>query len=88
MVQLVTSKDRQPIQHPITTSMPTTIQVATSLLTYVPRLFDHQPLDGGQPKDSPKRSSFGGNLPRGPPFNRLVASFGWPALDLHLFIPP
>jgi len=28
------------------------------------------------------------NLPRGPPFNLAIGSFGCPTLDLRMFIPP
>jgi hypothetical protein len=58
------------------------------LPTYVPRGFAHQPLDGRQPKDSPRRSSFGGYLLGGPSFNPLVGSYGWLTLDMCMFIPP
>jgi hypothetical protein len=56
MVQLVTNKDKQPIQQPVIALILTIIQVTTNLPTYVPKGFTHQPLDGGQPRDSPKRS--------------------------------
>jgi hypothetical protein len=44
--------------------------------------------NGRQPRDS-----LGGNSPKGdplgdPPFNPLVKSFGWPAPNPHMFIPP
>jgi hypothetical protein len=48
----------------------------------------HQPLDGGQPKDSFGGSSLGGNLSREPPFNPLIGSYGWLTLDPCMFIPP
>jgi len=83
MIQLVTNKDRQPIQQLIIALVPTTIQVTTNLPTYVPKGFTHQPLDGGQPGDSPRR-----NPPKGPPFNPHVRSYGWPTPNLHMFIPP
>jgi hypothetical protein len=84
----MTSKDRQPIQQLVITLMPTTIQVTTNLPTYVPRHSDHQPPNGGQPKNW-----FGGSSPEGNPlgerpFNPLVASFKWLALNLCMFIPP
>jgi hypothetical protein len=66
----------------------TTILVITILLTHIPKGFDHQPLNGGQPKDSPKGSSPRGDPLGEPPFNPLVGSFGWPTLDPHMFIPP
>jgi hypothetical protein len=49
VVQQVISKDIQPIQQLVTTSMPTIVHVTTSLPTYVPKHFDHQPPNGGQP---------------------------------------
>jgi hypothetical protein len=49
---------------------------------------NHQPPNGGQPRDSPGGSSFGGDLPRKPPFNPFVGSFGWPRPNLRMFIPP
>jgi hypothetical protein len=82
-VQPMTSKDRQLVQKPIIVLVPTTIQVTTSLPAYVPRGSAHQPLDGGQPKDSPR-----GDLPRERPFNRPIGSFGWQVLDSCMFIPP
>jgi hypothetical protein len=68
--------------------MPTTIQVFSILLTYVPRHSDHQPPNERQPKNSP-----GGSLPRGDPhgkptFNPPIGSFRWPAPDICMFIPP
>jgi hypothetical protein len=68
--------------------MPTTVQVIISSPTHVPKGSDHQPLDGGQPGNSPGRSSPGGYLLEEPPFDPPVGSFGWPALDPHTFIPP
>jgi hypothetical protein len=47
VVQPMTNKDKQPIQQPVITSMPTVIQVTANLPTYVPRYSDHQPLDEG-----------------------------------------
>ncbi len=88
MVQLVINKDKQPIQQHVPTLMPTTIQVTTSLLTYVPKHSDHQPSNGRQPRDSHGGSSLGGDPLRELPFNPPIASFGWPALDPHMFIPP
>jgi len=48
VVQLIASKDRQPIQQLVITLVPTIVQVTTSLPTYVPKGFVHQPLDEGQ----------------------------------------
>ncbi len=76
-IQLVTSKDRQLVQQLVTTSMPTTIQVTTSLPTYVPICSNHQPPYRKQFGDSLGRSSTEGDLLRKPPFNPIVASFGW-----------
>jgi hypothetical protein len=49
--------------------------------------YAHHPPYGGQPKDthgsSPRRNPFGR-----PTFNPHVGSFGWPALDPRMFIPP
>jgi hypothetical protein len=56
----VTNKDRQPLQQPIIASLPTTIKVTTNLLTHIPKGSNHQPLDGGQPIDSPRGSSLRG----------------------------
>ncbi len=47
MVQPMTSKDKQHVQQPVITLVPTTIHVITNLPTYVPRHFDHQPPNGG-----------------------------------------
>jgi hypothetical protein len=80
VIQPVTNRDKQLIQQLVTTLVPTTIQVNTSLLIYVPTSFAHRPLDGGQPRDSPGRNS-----PKGYP---LVGLFRWPTLDPHMFIPP
>jgi hypothetical protein len=88
VIQPLTNRDKQLIQQLVTTLVPTTIQVNTSLLIYVPTSFVHQPLDGGQPRDSPGRNSPKGYPPRGPPFNPLVGLFRWPTLDPHMFIPP
>jgi hypothetical protein len=71
--QLMTSKKKQHV----TALLPTIVQITTSLPTYVPKGFDHQPPDGKQLGDSPR-----GCLPRGdqlgkPPFNPPIASFGW-----------
>ncbi len=62
MVQLMTSKDKQPIQQLVNAPIPTTIQVITNLPTYVPRGSAHQPLDGRQLGDS-----LGRNLRKGYP---------------------
>jgi hypothetical protein len=61
--------------------MPTIVKVTTSLPTYVPKSSIHQPSNGGQPEDSPRRSWPEGDLPRKPPFNPLARPFGWPTLD-------
>jgi hypothetical protein len=50
--------------------------------------FDHQPLDGGQPRDSPKGSSPIGDPLREPPFNPPIESFGWPTPNPCMFIFP
>ncbi len=65
-----------------------TIQVTTSLPTHIPGDFDHQPSNGGQPKDSPGGSSPKRDSPKEPPFNPPIGPFGWPTFDLHMFIPP
>jgi hypothetical protein len=57
------------------------IQVITSLLTYVPRGYIHQPMDEGQPGNSHGGSSLEGDPPRGPPFNPPIVSFIWLTLD-------
>jgi hypothetical protein len=88
VVYLVTTKDIQPIQQPVTAPIPTTIQVTTNLPTYVPRGSTRQPLNGGQPGDSPRKSSPRGDLHGAPPFNPLVGSFGWPTPNSRMFIPP
>ncbi len=77
MVQPMTSKDKQLVQQPIIALVPTNVQVTTNLPIYVCRWFDHQPLHGGQPRDSPGRSSFRRDLLGELTFNPLVASFGW-----------
>jgi hypothetical protein len=41
MDQLLTNKDKQPIQQPITTSMPTNVHVTTSLPIHIPKGSDH-----------------------------------------------
>jgi hypothetical protein len=84
----VTIKDKQLIQQLVTTPMPTIVHVIANLSTYVPKHFDYQPLDGGQLGDSPGRSSPKGDLPKKPPFNPPIGSFGWPTPNLHMFIPP
>jgi hypothetical protein len=68
--------------------MPSTIHVTTSLPTYVPRRFDHQPPNERKPRYSHGGGSPKGNSPKEPPFDPHVGSFGWPTLDLHMFIPP
>ncbi len=88
MVQLVANRDRPHVHQPNTTLVPTTIHVNTSLPTYVPRGFVHQPLNGRQVGDSLGGSSLKGDPPRGPPFNPPVRSYGWPALESCMFIPP
>jgi hypothetical protein len=80
----MTNRDKQLV----TTSLPTIIQVITNLLTHIPRGSNHQPLDGRQLRDSPGGSSPRGDLPGEPPFNPHVGPFGWPTLDLRMFIPP
>jgi hypothetical protein len=87
MVLLVTSKDRQHVQH-VTAPIPITIQGNTLLPTYVPKGSAHQPPDGGQPKDSPRESSPKGNPLGGPPFNPPIGSYRWPTPNPHMFIPP
>jgi hypothetical protein len=47
MVQPMINKDRQPVQQPIITSMLTIVHVTISLLTHIPKGYDHQPPDGG-----------------------------------------
>jgi hypothetical protein len=84
----MTSKDRQPIQQLVIASMPTTIQDTTSLPTYVPKHSNHQPLNGGQPRDLSGGSSPKGNPLKERPFNPLVASFKWLTPNLCMFIPP
>jgi hypothetical protein len=64
------------------------VQVTTSLPTYVPRGFVHQPSNGGQPGDSFKGSSSRINLPGEPPFNPHAGFYGWPAPYPRMFIPP
>jgi hypothetical protein len=68
--------------------MPIIVHVTTNLPTYVPKHFDHQPPNGGQPRDSPGSNSPKRNPPGKPPFNPHVASFGWPAPNPHMFRPP
>jgi hypothetical protein len=58
------------------------------MLYYVPKCFDQQPLDGGQLGYSRGRSSAKGDSPGKPPFNPPIGSFGWPAPNSHMFIPP
>jgi hypothetical protein len=64
--------DRQLVQQFVIASMLTTTHVNTNLPNYIPRGFDHQPPNGGQPRDS-----LGGSSPKGvrlgePPFNRML----------------
>jgi hypothetical protein len=51
-------------------------------------LSTHQPTNGRQLRDSPKGSSLKGDMPKKPPFNPHVGSFGWPTLNPHMFILP
>jgi len=74
----MTIKDKQSIQQLVTTPMPITIHVIANLSTYVPKHFDHQPLDGGELGDSLRRNSPKGDLPKKPPFNPPIGYFGWP----------
>jgi len=76
MVQLMISKDKQFVQQPIITSMPTTIHVTISLPTHIPKGSYHKPPDGRQPVNSPRGSSHGGDPLRKPPFNPPIGSFG------------
>jgi hypothetical protein len=69
------NKDKQPIQQLVIASMLTIVQVTTSLPTYVPKHFDHQPLNGRQPKDSPRGSSLRKDFPKEQTFNPHVGSF-------------
>jgi hypothetical protein len=72
----MTNKDKQLVQQPIIIPVPTTIHVTISLPTYIPKGSIHQPSDGREPRDSPGRSSHGGDLHGGPPFNPPIGSFG------------
>jgi hypothetical protein len=76
MVQPMTSKDRQSVQQPIITSMPTTIHVTTSLPTHIPKGSYHKPPNGRQLGDSPRGRSPGRDPLRKPPFNPPIGSFG------------
>jgi hypothetical protein len=87
MLQPLNCRDRQHVQHVIIL-VPTTIQVNTSLPTYISRGSTHQPLNGGQPRDSLRGSSPRGDPLGGSPFNLPIGSYGWLALDLRMFIPP
>ncbi len=64
----------------VTTTTPINIeihQIGDKLSTHVPRkIFVHHPLNGGQPRDSPKWSSPRGYPFGGPPFNPHVGSNG------------
>jgi hypothetical protein len=84
----MTRKDTQHVQQLVTTLVPTIVHVTTSLPTYTFRGRAHHPLDGGQPRDSHGGSSPRGDPFGGPPFNPLIGSFGWPALDPQMSIPP
>jgi hypothetical protein len=53
-----------------------------------PKVPLHQPPDGEQCGDSPRRSSPKGDPLGGPPFNPLVGSYVWPTFDPRMFIPP
>jgi len=79
----VTSNDKQLIQQLVITLVLTTIQITISLSIHIPKGFDHQSPNGGQPGNSPR-----GDLLGKPPFNPLVGPFGWPTPDPHMFIPP
>jgi len=72
----MTNRDKQLVQQPITILVPTTIHVITSLPTYIPKGSIHQPQDGKEARNSPRRSSHGGDLHGGPPFNPPIGSFG------------
>jgi hypothetical protein len=76
MVQPMTSKDIQSVQQLVITSMPTTIHVTTSLLTHIPKSFDHKPPNGRQPGNSPRGNSLGRDPLKKPPFNPPIGSFG------------
>jgi hypothetical protein len=54
-----------------------------NLPTHIPKGSNHQPPDGGRPRDS-----LGGDPLGEPPFNPLIGSFGWPTLDPRMLIPP
>ncbi len=82
------NKDTQIVQQPVITLVPTILQVSINLPTYVPIRFNHQPLDGRQPRDSSRRSSPKGNLPRQPLINPHVGYFGWPTPIPRMLIPP
>jgi hypothetical protein len=49
---------------------------------------NHQPSNGGQPRDSLGRSSPKGDSLKGPPINLPIGSFGWAILDPCTLIPP
>jgi hypothetical protein len=83
----MTRRGRQHDQQLVTTPVLTTVHVTISLPTYILRGFAHQPLDGGQPRDSHGGSSLGGDSFGRPSFNPLVGSFGWPTFDPQMFIP-
>ncbi len=87
MLQPLNCRDRQHVQHVIIL-VPTTIQVNTSLPTYISRGSTHQPLNGGQPRDSHGKKSFKGNSLKEPPFNPHVGSYGLPTPDSCMFVPP
>jgi hypothetical protein len=52
VVQLITSKERLHVQHLVIASIPTIVQINISLPIHVPKIFVHQPSDGGQLGDS------------------------------------
>jgi hypothetical protein len=58
----MTNKDKRLVQQLITTLMPIIIQITTNLPTHTPKGSYHQPLDGGQPKNS-----LGGSSPMSQP---------------------
>jgi hypothetical protein len=74
MVQPIANMDKQHVQQPITTQVPTIVQVTTNLPTYVPKGFVHQPPNGVQLGE--------------PPFNPPIGSYGWLAPYQCMFIPP
>jgi hypothetical protein len=83
----MTNRDRQLVQQLVIITTPTIIHDNTSLPTYVPKGFVHQPPDGRQHEDSHGRSSLRRDPLKGPPFNPSFGSFGWPTCDPCTFIP-